>query len=139
MKVIINKCYGGFGLSHQAEMEYAKRKGIKLYPFIEKRDNEGNLDFHHFRPYKKGKAFLIHYATKPLNKDGTYKKESYYPTGRSHKRNDPILVKLVEKMGKKANGIYAELSVVEIPDGIEYKIEEYDGMEWVSEQHETWG
>lgn len=33
MKVAINACFGGFGLSHEAEMHYVKLKGITLYPF----------------------------------------------------------------------------------------------------------
>jgi hypothetical protein len=101
-KIVVNKCYGGFGLSHGAEMEYAKRKGIKLYPFVEKRDKNGNLDFKQFEPYRGEKAFLIHYATKPLNKNGTYDEKSYYSAIREHQRDDPILVKLIEEMKEKA-------------------------------------
>ena len=32
MKVVINKCYGGFGLSDAAMHRYAEIKGITLYP-----------------------------------------------------------------------------------------------------------
>lgn len=31
MKVVINACYGGFGLSHEAVLRYAEIKGITLY------------------------------------------------------------------------------------------------------------
>ena len=30
------------------------------------------------------------------------------------------------------------LGIVEIPDGVEWEIEEYDGDEWVSEKHRKW-
>ncbi len=30
-EIVINKCFGGFGLSHKAIMRYVKLKGIKLY------------------------------------------------------------------------------------------------------------
>jgi len=30
------------------------------------------------------------------------------------------------------------LKIVDIPDGVEWEIEEYDGMEWVAEKHRTW-
>lgn len=54
-------------------------------------------------------------------------------------RADPRLVQVVEELGSKAaSGRYAGLAVVEIPDGVDWEIEEYDGNEWVSEQHRTW-
>jgi hypothetical protein len=54
-------------------------------------------------------------------------------------RNDPLLVKVVEEMGRKANGRSAELSVVDVPDDVKWTIEEYDGVEHVAEVHRTWG
>jgi len=54
------------------------------------------------------------------------------------KRNDPILIAVLEEMGKRADGKYARIEVVEISDDIEWEIEEYDGQEWVSEAHRTW-
>jgi len=53
-------------------------------------------------------------------------------------RNDPILVQVVEEMGDKAWGRYAKLAIVEIPDDVQWIIEENDGMEWVAEKHRTW-
>jgi hypothetical protein len=53
-------------------------------------------------------------------------------------RDDPRLVECVEKFGLEANGDFAELAVVEIPDNVTWCIEEYDGSEWVAEQHRTW-
>ena len=53
-------------------------------------------------------------------------------------RNDPVLVEVVEAMGSDADGEFAELKVVEVPDNIEWTIEEYDGEEWVAEVHRTW-
>jgi hypothetical protein len=48
------------------------------------------------------------------------------------------LVQIVEELGEKANGFAAELKVVEIPEDVEYTVEEYDGIEWVAEVHRTW-
>lgn len=53
-------------------------------------------------------------------------------------RDNPKIVEVVEKLGKKANGYCADLKVVEIPDGIEYEIDEYDGLEHIAEKHRTW-
>lgn len=44
----------------------------------------------------------------------------------------------VEKLKEKANGECASLFVVKIPCDVEYTIEEYDGKEWIAEQHRTW-
>lgn len=53
-------------------------------------------------------------------------------------RSDPRLVAAVEELGTAADGALAELRVVELPDGVEWTIEEYDGTEWVAEKHRTW-
>lgn len=53
-------------------------------------------------------------------------------------RANPKLVECVETLGKEANGYLADLKVVEIPDDVDWQIEEYDGVEWVSEKHRTW-
>lgn len=53
-------------------------------------------------------------------------------------RDDPMLVEVVETLGKKANGLCANLKVVDVPDGVQFTIQEYDGMEWVAEVHRTW-
>lgn len=139
MKVVINCCYGGFGVSHKATMRFAELQGIKLYPFVEERDVNGNINFKKFQPYKEGeKAFIIHYSTKPLKADGTYEQDSYWSLDRSANRTNPLLIQIVEEMGDEANGDHAELRVVEIPDGVEFEIDEYDGIESIHEVHRSW-
>lgn len=110
MKVVVNRCYGGFGLSDEAYEKYLNYKGIKYIKSSKKTFGESQ--------YKV--------------ENGEYL--SYY----NIERNDPYLVKVVEELGEKANGAYARLEVVEIPDDIEWEIEEYDGNEWVAEKHRTW-
>lgn len=46
-------------------------------------------------------------------------------------RADPILAKVVEILGEKANGDYAKLKIAEVPEGSRYRIDEYDGNESV--------
>ena len=53
-------------------------------------------------------------------------------------RDDPVLIQIVKDLGERAGGTYAELVIIEIPDGVEWVIEEYDGAEWVAEKHKTW-
>lgn len=53
-------------------------------------------------------------------------------------RDDPVLVKVVETLGERANDAYSRLKVVEVPDGVDWTIAEYYGLEWVAEAHRTW-
>ena len=59
---------------------------------------------------------------------------SYYDIA----RNDQYLVRVVEEMGDEANGRFSELKVVDIPDDVEWQIDEYDGLESVHEVHRVW-
>ena len=54
-------------------------------------------------------------------------------------RSDVDLVAVVQELGSAANGDHAKLVIVEIPDDVKWHISEYDGMEWVAENHRTWG
>jgi len=48
------------------------------------------------------------------------------------------LVRVIEELGDDANGRFSELKLVNIPDEVEWQIEEYDGLEWVAEKHRIW-
>jgi len=146
MKIVINNCYGGFGLSYEGVMYYAKLKGIKLYAYIEKWEDD--LCAH--KPYNpldetiipfeerknRREPIIIHYAIKKVRNRRELNK--YYWSVYDIERNDPALIKTVEDLGEKANGRGAELKVVEIPDGIDWEITEYDGLEQVEEKHRIW-
>lgn len=114
MKIVINQCYGGFGLSEEAVLLYGKKKGLNIIVVRDK--------------IMKG---LRHYYLDEV-KDGNYFHENYI------ERNDPALVEVVNELGKKADGYRAELKIVEIPDDVKWTIEEYNGKEWVAEDHPTW-
>ena len=138
MKIVINDTFGGFGLSYEGVMKYAELKNIKLYAFVDGRNEVGNLDFHAPKiPYDgTGDAFIVHYSQKPL-KDGKYEEDSYF-SERDIERTDPALIKTVKLLGKKANGRCASLKIIEIPDNVEWQVEEYDGLEHIAEKHQTW-
>ena len=53
-------------------------------------------------------------------------------------RTAPELIECVEKLGAKANGTFAKLAIVEVPDNIVCTIEEFDGVEWIAERHRIW-
>jgi hypothetical protein len=54
------------------------------------------------------------------------------------KRDDPVLVSVVKRLGKKANGPYADLKIVKIPASVEWEIMNRGGKEWVAEAHQRW-
>lgn len=141
MEVIINRCFGGYGLSHDAVMEYAKQKGMELFAYVNDMNGWNFNSKDKYLPFTGGaNAICIHYCTKKLKDE--FDKETlnkYYFSPDSIERTDPILIKIVRKMGKKANGYCADLKIVKIPDGTDYEIEEYDGNEHIAEKHRTWG
>ena len=53
-------------------------------------------------------------------------------------RTAPKLVEVVEKLGLRANGECADLKIVDIPEDIEYYIDDYDGVETIHEAHRSW-
>ena len=53
-------------------------------------------------------------------------------------RSNHLLVQVVEELGRHANGEYAELKIVDVPDDVEWFIDGHDGCEWVAEKHRIW-
>lgn len=105
MKVVINRCFGGFGLSDKALL-MLKEKGWAVEKTSVLLNNE-------------------YWTTDPRQNNDLF---------RSH----TDLVEVVEALGDSANGAYSKLKVVEIPDGIEYEIDECDGIEEIHEVHRKW-
>ena len=137
MKVILNKCYGGFHLSHEAYMLYAKKKGLILYPYA----LDYSTDTYHYinNPENESK-YTIHYFTKNYGDTVSFKDvEDKYLFWLNHLyRDDPILVEVVEELGERANGHFADLVVADIPDNMGYVIDSYDGKETLHQKVQEW-
>lgn len=54
------------------------------------------------------------------------------------KRCAPELVQVVEELGDDASAGFANLEIVEVPDDVDWYIDDYDGMETICEQHREW-
>lgn len=140
MKVVINRCHGGFGLSEKGVYEYAKRKGVQLYP------EKGSLFTTYWTvpPDDEGRvrAEAIQDSWHTSSQQDRISSNEYFTQHRIYDsdipRDDAVLVEIVEALGPESWGDHAELKVVEIPDGVKWQIEEYDGLEWVAEAHRTW-
>ena len=135
MKIVINKCYGGFGLSHEAVLELIKMNSPLIRKWTEKeyfgnssRRPEKLLDF---GDGFKAEAWLPTF----FSSDGFV-----YTTDNDHSiefRTHPDLIAVVEELGDKANGTHAALKIINIPMTDVY-IDEYDGMEKVNQNHASW-
>lgn len=53
-------------------------------------------------------------------------------------RDDPNLIAVIEDLGESAHGLCAKIKIVEIPDNVDWQIQEYDGREWIAEKHRMW-
>ena len=140
MKIVINRCFGGYGLSYDAIMRYLEIKGIPVYP----EKSEG------------GWGYWTYWLVKPEDRLEQKEDEDFYAMSMEERqahnqkysdetfeendieRNDPVLIEVIEELGDAANGEYAELAIVEIPDDVEWEISEYDGSEHVAEKHRVW-
>lgn len=139
MKIVINRCYGGYGLSDRAVRLYAEKKGLTLYT---KKTDYGSLTYFTI-PVDEAEKLLAE-AQDFDNLTQEQRDEAYdkYKDARLYDmdipRNDETLVEVVEELGSHANGRYADLTVVDIPDDVDWEIDDYDGMETVVEVHRRW-
>jgi hypothetical protein len=140
MKVVINRCFGGFSLSNKAVARLAELNGKKAY-FFKQRGFDGPYlaleegdDDHGWCT-----AFDV---SNPNDYDKKILWDKHYLTNRPDDRSDPKLVQVIEELGAGhrtgASGDCADLRIVEIPDGICWEIDEYDGNESISEVHRSW-
>jgi hypothetical protein len=152
MKIVINTCYGGFSLSATAIQQYAFKKGKKCYFFDGGGLNKPYLPitmavaeesvFNTVFTIPNPNEYLgtVDWAAMTDDEKTQYNKKydavciSKYDIDRA----DPDLVAVVEELGNQANGSYAKLKVVEIPDGIEWELDEYDGIENIQEKTRKW-
>jgi len=146
MKVVINACYGGFGLSDNAFRRYLELKGIEFYEW---KDGHGTFRETFFckvsKPeYDEQQKKMLGQSGKDYNKWNTYTLEQKHAFNdlmleyRSIDRADLALVQVVQELGALANGEYSSLSIVDVPDDVRWTIQEYDGMEHIAEVHRTW-
>jgi len=89
IKLVINDCFGSFGLSEQALELYNEKRIASNLPICLRQTR--------------------------IN------------------RSDPILVEIVQSLGRKADGKYSRLIIIEIEDIYAecYSIDEYDGKECI--------
>jgi hypothetical protein len=135
MKIAYNAQFGGFGLSHDAIMRFAELKGLKVYAFVDRCRPDGSLvpfnEADRMKPASDVEAretFCVHYCTTP-----EYSNDTYWSVDHAYRdRADHCLIRVIEEMGKKANGHCASLKIDEVSKGTLWRIDEYDGNEHVA-------
>lgn len=140
-KIVINTCHGGFGLSHEAVLAYLEQSGQQVW--VEVNEKYGKLipfTYHLVSPENRVEGTPDNWHDMTLDQrqahHAAYSETVFYD--RDLARDDPCLVQVVDQLGAVANGRHAELKIVDVPDDVNWYIEEYDGAEWVAERHRTW-
>lgn len=114
MKIVINRGFASFNLSEAAILLYAKKKNLNLVK--DKKNSDSNYCNFYINQIADDSFFSVF----------------------DIKRDDPALVETVETLGQEANGRYSKLKIIDIPDDVDWCIQEYDGLEWIAEKHRTW-
>lgn len=138
MKVVINRCFGGFGLS-DAAYEKLIEWGVPVRRYINQR-KDPKTRLYLPEPSNDGEVIFDRTLDDGDAAQSVFAYGRYWDTWTREKRAHPLLVRVVEELGRKANGMFAELGVVDIPfDSNEgWEIDEYDGIETIEECHRSW-
>lgn len=138
MKIVINSCYGGFSLSPQAMLEFYKRKGRECHFFTQPNFRGKYIPVDPDSKTGISQMMLSAFdVTNPdVDEDDFWKK--HYLDSIPEDRTDSDLIAVVEQLGDDASGSCAQLKVIEIPDGTNWEIDEYDGVESIHEVHSSW-
>jgi hypothetical protein len=118
-KILINTAIGGYSLSSELIKAYLDVKNIEYDEHLETIFGEKEIFF--------------------MDKNNPEHCYNYYVINEVP-RDDPTLIKLVEKLGiKRSSGNFASLKIVEIPDDVKWGIYcSETGEEHVYEQHRIW-
>lgn len=152
-KVVINACFGGFSLSMAAVKRMAEIQGRPCYFFTHKFGGPET-----YVPYVAGeRAFtwsafdipnpneVLRYSkpwaemTQEERIEANRLTDKHSIKERDVERDSPLLIQVVEELGRAADGEHAKLKIVKIPANVKWVIDEYDGSETVQEQHRSWG
>ena len=103
-KIVINRCYGGFGVSKNGTLEILRRKGLFVVA-----DNSEEFGYSY------------------LASDGNEYHNFYF----EDKRDDPELISAIEELGSEfMSSKSANLAIAEYDEeNFTYSIDEYDGYE----------
>ena len=137
-KIVVNACYGGFGISEAGMLRYAEIKGMTLYP---EPGQFSTMTYYTVPPELRvqplsSDEWLAATAEERIASNDAYSSQTIHCS--DIPRDDPALVQAVEELGSAAADHYSELRIADVPDDVKWYIDEYDGQEWVAEEHRKW-
>jgi hypothetical protein len=146
MKIVINTCYGGFGLSNEAMFLYLKKTGIDC--FFYKQTTYSGQNENRKQVYTRlsnvdafeDENSLIYIYSKDLGETvNKFMSEYYCDRSFENDRQNKFLIETIEELGSdKSSGSCANLKIIDIPDDVRYEITNYDGIESIHETHRSW-
>jgi len=138
MEIVINACFGGFGLSSKAIKRYLELKNKECHFYTYKFCGNKVESFQKVDELqiKLGMSLII--STKDLGLEISEIPNEFYFAKYEINRTDNNLIQVIKELGKEANDKFAELKIVTIPDNVKWEITEGDGMECIEEIHRKW-
>ena len=153
LKVVINRCYGGFGLSTKAIKWLMDRDSPLVVGMSFEQYAGDDEDYvlrklvYEARPFDEDYTtdlwgnVLIHQESRTV-----YTVSRYFNIGddsdKMRFRTHPDLIAVVEALGDEVNTSCSKLKIIELHDPSvtidTIYISEYDGNEHIAERHRTW-
>ena len=134
-KIVLNGCYGGFGLSYEAMYLYLMTKGQTAYFYVDASSYNGYDKCHKYvlTPLADLRTMdtnrYVYCSTKDQGKIINHFPD-HVVNFHDIVRDDPDLIDVIETIGlDAASGRLASLEIHELPIGALYKIDQYDGLE----------
>lgn len=143
MKVVINRCYGGFSLSTKAVEMVMNKKGLDCFRYVQTKYNnkDGVDEFTRYNRFEAeeymnqelslDKLLLVYHYARDLGEKVEELVDEGFWCEKYLERDDADLVAVAEELGEKANGKTAKLKVVEIDDDMKWCIESCKGVETI--------
>ena len=139
MKIAINTCFGGFSLS-LAALHWLVRHSKKFADDCSTISEyfSGDHQVVKIEPHPELKDIWVYHtrwSDQFVYQDKVLSEYHY----QRHERSDPDLIAVLETLGCEiCSGRAAQLKIVDVPDDVDWEIQEYDGKEWVAEVHRCW-
>ena len=136
MKVVINSCFGGFGLSNKGIKRYLELQGKECWFYKQTKYEYNDGKDEYILSDENDDSLFVICNTKYLGEVTNELDDDFYYGDIS--RTDENLIKVVKELGSEANSKFSDLKIVEIPDDVEWDIDDYDGIDTIHEIHRSW-